>query len=397
MSLILLNSPDSHKMMQKTESSRTCIQNYKNMLLVLTLIVVVIIAVQMYLQGCQCMMQMYKSCDNTNGFSNKSKEIPHNVPGISSKLCADTSKNVEHLIAHTSSRQNRSALPLCPEQPPHLVGKMNIKPTITLQEVTNEESLRNLSYGGRYAPPYCQAREKTAIIIPYRDRKEHIDILVRHLHTVLQRQQLEYGIYVVEMALPTQFNRGLLANAGVRTARGISSYTCYIIHDVDSLMTDDRNLYRCGSQPIHFMTGSTKYKYNGIPYPGFHGGIVGFTPEQYKTVNGFSNLYFGWGSEDDDLGIRVQKSGMIFVRPKEEIGMYVALPHVRDVSNQENPNSYGLVRNVSARQMQDGVETIRFKRFALEYQQLYTWLLIGVKEDVIVKKFQKYLEFPTRG
>ncbi|KAL3884623.1 hypothetical protein ACJMK2_024750 [Sinanodonta woodiana] len=382
--------------MEKTRGGRTCIVKYQIMLLFMTLIVLVLIVMQIYLQGCKCTMHMYRSCDNTKGFNNKTREIFHNSPNITSKLCGNISTNVKHLIAQTHSKQNRSALPLCPEQPPHLVGKMNIKPSITLQEVTNEESLRNLTYGGRYAPPDCQARERTAIIIPYRDRKEHLDIIVRHLHTVLQRQQLEYGIYVVEMALPTQFNRGLLANAGVRTARGISNYTCYVIHDVDSLMTDDRNLYRCGSQPIHFMTGSTKYKDDGIPYYGFHGGIVGFTPEQYKKVNGFSNLYFGWGSEDDDLGIRVQTSGMIYVRPKEEIGKYVALSHARDVGNQESPNSFGLVRNVPVRQMEDGVETIRFKRFALEYQQLYTWLLIGVKEDEILKKFQKYLEFPMR-
>ncbi|KAK3590896.1 hypothetical protein CHS0354_020873 [Potamilus streckersoni] len=384
-------------MVGKMGSGCELIVNFQKMLLLVTLIVLVLISVQMYLQGCQCMNDVYRSCDYTKGFSNKSTEKFHNVHSISSKLCANRSENLEFLTAQTGVTQNRSALPLCPERPPNLVGKMNIKPTITLQEVTNEESLRNLSYGGRYAPPYCQAREKTAIIIPYRDRKEHLDILVRHLHTVLQRQQLEYGIYVVEMALPTQFNRGLLVNAGFRTARGISNYTCYVIHDVDSLMTDDRNLYRCGSQPIHFMTGSTKYKNNGIPYYDFHGGVVGFTPEQYLKVNGFSNLYFGWGSEDDDLGIRLQYFGMRYVRPNDEFGKYVALPHVRDVSNQESPNSYGLVRNVPARQMQDGVETIGFKRFALEYQQLYTWLLIGVKEDEILKKFEKYLEYPMAG
>ena len=42
-------------------------------------------------------------------------------------------------------------------------------------------------------------------------------------------------------------------------------------------------------------------------YPGYMGGVTGFTPKQYETINGFSNLFFGWGGEDDNLETRISK------------------------------------------------------------------------------------------
>ena len=36
----------------------------------------------------------------------------------------------------------------------------------------------------------------------------------------------------------------------------------------------------------------------------YGGGIVDFSKEQYKRINGFSNQFFGWGGEDDDLYTR---------------------------------------------------------------------------------------------
>lgn len=78
-----------------------------------------------------------------------------------------------------------------------LVGPLKV-----LKESPSFEALENKFYnlepGGRYKPPDCISRNKVALIIPYRDREEHLRIFLHNMHPILQRQQLDYGIYVIE-------------------------------------------------------------------------------------------------------------------------------------------------------------------------------------------------------
>ena len=39
---------------------------------------------------------------------------------------------------------------------------------------------------------------QTAIVIPYRKREEQLKIYLKHMHPILQRQQLHYRIFVIE-------------------------------------------------------------------------------------------------------------------------------------------------------------------------------------------------------
>lgn len=38
-----------------------------------------------------------------------------------------------------------------------------------------------------------------------------------------------------------------------------------------------------------------------LPYPTNFGGVTAVTKEQFEAINGFSNIFYGWGGEDDDL------------------------------------------------------------------------------------------------
>ncbi len=52
--------------------------------------------------------------------------------------------------------------------------------------------------GGRWHPQSCVARDRVAIIIPYRDRDEHLRIFLAHIHPFLQKQLIDYTIFIVE-------------------------------------------------------------------------------------------------------------------------------------------------------------------------------------------------------
>ena len=45
-----------------------------------------------------------------------------------------------------------------------------------------------------------------------------------------------------------------------------------------------------------------------MPWLGITGGVMAFTQSQYEAVNGFSNEYWGWGCEDDDMFVRIVDS-----------------------------------------------------------------------------------------
>lgn len=109
---------------------------------------------------------------------------------------------------------------------------------------------------------------------------------------------------------PMMFNRALLMNIGYVEARKRQDYDCYIFHDVDMIPEILQNYYGCYDLPRHLMLVSNKTRYS-LPYSDYFGGVVSLTGPHIEAINGFSNLMFGWGGEDDDQFNRSVISYMI--------------------------------------------------------------------------------------
>lgn len=86
-------------------------------------------------------------------------------------------------------------LTLCCASLPVGALRVEFSQPVNLEEVarTNPE----VKVGGRFAPKDCIALQKVAIIIPFRNREEHLKYWLFYLHPILQRQQLDYGVYVI--------------------------------------------------------------------------------------------------------------------------------------------------------------------------------------------------------
>lgn len=132
----------------------------------------------------------------------------------------------------------------------------------------------DVQLGGWYRPLECEPTQHVAIIIPYRNRNKHLAVLLRYLHPVLKRQLLFYQIFVVEQVIVQYFciwqssdtfcltllqfgyeafNKARLMNIAfdkIKTEYN-NTFDCFIFHDVDLLLENDKNIYACGQNPVH--------------------------------------------------------------------------------------------------------------------------------------------------
>jgi len=152
-------------------------------------------------------------------------------------------------------------------------------------------------------------KPKLGICIPYRNRKEHIEKLIPSLTEHLNNLGIPHKFYVGHQVDDKLFNRGAMKNiAAYHAFEDGCDYIAW--HDVDMVPNGDSCDYSYPDEfPVHIATKLSKYEYK-LGYEQYFGGVVLFTKDQVLKTNGYSNDYWDWGQEDDDLFWRTYFEGL---------------------------------------------------------------------------------------
>ncbi|KAM5179957.1 beta-1,4-galactosyltransferase 4 [Mantella aurantiaca] len=279
------------------------------------------------------------------------------------------------------SAKEAAEVKTCPALSPDLKGTipLSFDPALNLEKVRIKYPKVD---NGRYNPAGCRAQQRVAILIPHRNREKHLLYLLDNLHPFLQRQQLDYGIYVIHQAGEGKFNRAKLLNVGYLEALKEEKWDCFILHDVDLVPENDFNTYLCDTEPKHLVVGRNVTGYK-LWYKGYFGGVTAMTRNQFAKVNGYSNNYWGWGGEDDDLRLRVDYAKMTVVRPPREIARYTMVFHTRDSGNEINRKRMQLLGEVSKVWKTEGLNSCTYKVLSVEHEPLY----INITVDIGVPQY----------
>ncbi len=150
---------------------------------------------------------------------------------------------------------------------------------------------------------------KLGIIVPYRNREAHLKLFRETIDSYLKKENIEYELIIVEQSDDMPFNRGKLLNIGYEKAKKLEC-KYVVFHDVDMLPI--KVDYSFSEIPIHLATSFEDNSHiKRVIFDEYFGGITLFPMNVFEEINGYSNEYWGWGFEDDDLLYRCKENGIL--------------------------------------------------------------------------------------
>ena len=187
---------------------------------------------------------------------------------------------------------------------------------------------------------------KYSIVIPYRNRESHLQVLLPRL--IQKFEGKDYEIIIAEQDETGPFCKTVLMNTAAKRATG----DVLIFHDVDYYPMDDVSYEYDEEVAIYPVRKVIFLDENGQEMPddripagyrffkhdvGNHsGGVVMVSKKNFFRMNGFNPSYRGWGKEDDDFLIRFDYHGI--VRRRNAVGTFLALYHGDNAPTPNDPN-----------------------------------------------------------
>jgi predicted glycosyltransferase involved in capsule biosynthesis len=205
--------------------------------------------------------------------------------------------------------------------------------------------------------------EKLAVVVPYRNREEHLKEFIPYMEKVLKEEGMPFEILIVEQADSKPFNRAKLLNVGFNEA---NDYDYFAFHDVDMLPVDSD--YSFPEGPTHLSSEVEQFNW-GLPYDGYFGGVTLFDKESFSKINGYSNEYWGWGAEDDDVLHRCMIKGIDTYRKECR---YRSLNHDRNIERDQylqNVSKLQRFQNGHSAEDQmkkDGLTSLKYEKISQE-------------------------------
>ena len=254
---------------------------------------------------------------------------------------------------------------------------------LTMSHLVRKGDLRFVKTGGWWSPENCKSDHHVAVIIPVRERDEQLPVLLRHLLPILQRRNKHFSVFVIEQNKKDGFNKGKLLNVGFKEAQKYFPYTCFVFHDVDLLVESDDVYYGCEMSPMHVASRIDRLNYK-LLYDYMTSGVQMFTKADYELVNGFSNSYWHYGGEDDNLFDRIEHKKLTLHRQKDV--KFTELKRVHKKKEETDPFVIGADRvrfNAEAKKYldDDGLNNLHYSVEYSDERTLYTYLRVDLLKN----------------
>ncbi|XP_062515389.1 beta-1,4-galactosyltransferase 7-like isoform X3 [Corticium candelabrum] len=175
-----------------------------------------------------------------------------------------------------------------------------------------------------------------AVLVPFRDRFEELLEFGPHMHQYLNTQRIRHQIWIVNQVDSHRFNRAALINVGflLSRARGCDYVA---MHDVDLLPLNPHLDYSYPEAgPFHVAAPELHPRYH---YATFVGGILLLTGKHFEMLNGLSNLFWGWGREDDEFYLRMKEAGLKVGKPVNITTGLLTFKHLHDEKRRKRDKS----------------------------------------------------------